>query len=55
MHQAAEKVLYKHLDRMSNECCMSQGCAKAVSLIQAVRPTSVNDIDNNGYVHMLVN
>jgi len=25
-----------------------QGCAKAVSLIKAVRPTSVDDIDNNG-------
>ena len=53
MHQTAEKVLHKHIDRMSTEQ-PSQGCAKAVSLIQAVRSTSVNDIDNNGYVHMLV-
>ena len=46
-------MLYKHIDKMNTEQ-PSQGCAKAVSLIQAVRSTSVNDIDNNGYVHILV-
>ena len=31
-----------------------QGCAKAVSLIKAVRPTSVDDIDINGYQKLLL-
>ena len=35
-------VIYQNL------VVVTQGCAKAVSLIKSVRPTSVNDVDING-------
>lgn len=49
MHQAAEQVLHILCRiRSSLEIFHFQGSAKAVSLIKAVKPTSVDDQDENG-------
>ena len=67
MHQAAEQVsylsppvpsdllpLFSSLPVYVLLSVSLQGCAKAVSLIKAVRPTSVDDIDINGYQKLLL-
>ncbi len=49
MHQAAEQVsIFINTIKDIYLLCYNKGSAKAVSLIKAVKPVSVNDLDENG-------
>ena len=58
MHQAAEQVKLVYFIQILIFNCFvqmnSKGSAKTVSLIKAVKPTSVNDMDMNGYLIILI-